>query len=211
MCGRLGIRRVGTCRGLMTLFVRFSRCFWRVISVCPSSFPLLLSPYPRFLLANLPNESAAADPESFDVSLLPSSVLEALEADSFWCLSKLLDGIQDNYIFAQPGILRQVKKMESLCARVDGAFFLPLSSHSFVTAADLSLPTVPSPSCSPSCRSPVLPIRRVHPVRLPVDELPPHARVERPKHRPNVGYLPRTSPPSPPLPSLRFPAPSRRY
>ncbi|BGP01645.1 GTPase-activating protein GYP1 [Rhodotorula toruloides] len=65
------------------------------------------------------------DPETFDVSVLPPAVLEALEADSFWCLSKLLDGIQDNYIFAQPGIQRLVKKMESLCARVDA----PLAAH----------------------------------------------------------------------------------
>ncbi|GAA5864094.1 hypothetical protein JCM3774_006376 [Rhodotorula dairenensis] len=66
-----------------------------------------------------------ADPESFDVSVLAPEVLEALEADSFWCLSKLLDGIQDNYIFAQPGIQRLVKKMETLCARVDA----PLAAH----------------------------------------------------------------------------------
>ena len=67
-----------------------------------------------------------SDPEEFDPSLLPPSALEALEADSFWCLSKLLDGIQDNYIFAQPGITRAVKKMELLCKRVDGQF-CPLS------------------------------------------------------------------------------------
>ncbi|GAA5889357.1 hypothetical protein JCM8208_007853 [Rhodotorula glutinis] len=66
-----------------------------------------------------------ADPETFDVSTLAPSVLEALEADSFWCLSKLLDGIQDNYIFAQPGIQRLVKKMDGLCARVDA----PLAAH----------------------------------------------------------------------------------
>ncbi|GAA5883939.1 hypothetical protein JCM16303_004712 [Sporobolomyces ruberrimus] len=66
-----------------------------------------------------------SDPEEFDPSLLPPSALEALEADSFWCLSKLLDGIQDNYIFAQPGITRAVKKMELLCKRVDA----PLAKH----------------------------------------------------------------------------------
>ena len=27
-----------------------------------------------------------------------------IEADSFWCMTKVLDGIQDNYTFAQPGI-----------------------------------------------------------------------------------------------------------
>ncbi|GAA5984105.1 hypothetical protein JCM5350_003779 [Sporobolomyces pararoseus] len=66
-----------------------------------------------------------SDPEEFDPSLLPPCALEALEADSFWCLSKLLDGIQDNYIFAQPGITRAVKKMELLCKRVDA----PLAKH----------------------------------------------------------------------------------
>ncbi|KAK4701910.1 TBC1 domain family member 2, partial [Phenoliferia sp. Uapishka_3] len=65
------------------------------------------------------------DPETYDVSALPPSVLEALEADSFWCLSKLLDGIQDNYIFAQPGIVRQVARMKELCSRVDA----PLAYH----------------------------------------------------------------------------------
>ncbi|GAA5855994.1 hypothetical protein JCM8547_002929, partial [Rhodosporidiobolus lusitaniae] len=65
------------------------------------------------------------DPSAFDLSVLPAFALEALEADSFWCLSKLLDGIQDNYIFAQPGIVRIVGKMEGLCARVDA----PLAAH----------------------------------------------------------------------------------
>ena len=36
-----------------------------------------------------------ADPETFDPGLLPPSVLNAVEADTFWCLSRLLDGIQD--------------------------------------------------------------------------------------------------------------------
>lgn len=64
--------------------------------------------------------SAESDPELYDVALLPPHALEALEADSFWCLSKLLDGIQDNYIFAQPGIQRQVRRMSELVARIDG-------------------------------------------------------------------------------------------
>ncbi|KAF9070082.1 rab-GTPase-TBC domain-containing protein [Rhodocollybia butyracea] len=66
-----------------------------------------------------------SDPEDFDPSLLPKQVLDAIEADSFWCLSRLLDGIQDNYIFAQPGIQRSVRRMADLVARIDA----PLSSH----------------------------------------------------------------------------------
>ena len=63
---------------------------------------------------------ADVDPELYDIANLPQNVVEAIEADSFWCLSKLLDGIQDNYIFAQPGIQRQVARMRELCCRVDG-------------------------------------------------------------------------------------------
>lgn len=64
------------------------------------------------------------DPELFDVTHLPPSVLAAIEADTFWCLSKLLDGIQDNYISHQPGIQRLVKRMGELVKRIDGKFHL---------------------------------------------------------------------------------------
>lgn len=65
------------------------------------------------------------DPEEIDPSVLPPAVVNAVEADSFWCLSRLLDGIQDNYITAQPGIQRSVKRMAELVARIDA----PLSEH----------------------------------------------------------------------------------
>ncbi|CEP06884.1 hypothetical protein [Parasitella parasitica] len=34
------------------------------------------------------------DPEQYDVGKLDKEILDVIEADSFWCLSKLLDGIQ---------------------------------------------------------------------------------------------------------------------
>jgi hypothetical protein len=55
-----------------------------------------------------------------DPGQLPKTVLDAVEADSFWCLTKLLDGIQDNYIIAQPGIQRQVSSLKDLTSRIDG-------------------------------------------------------------------------------------------
>ncbi|KAH0538113.1 hypothetical protein FGG08_005275 [Glutinoglossum americanum] len=61
-----------------------------------------------------PNIESGMDPGQ-----LPKSVLDAVEADSFWCLTKLLDGIQDNYIFAQPGIQRQVSALRDLTMRID--------------------------------------------------------------------------------------------
>jgi hypothetical protein len=71
--------------------------------------------------------STDSDPEQFDPGLLPEHVLNAIEADSFWCLSRLLDGIQDNYIFAQPGIQRSVRRMAELVARIDGPLMVPTS------------------------------------------------------------------------------------
>lgn len=54
-----------------------------------------------------------------DPGQLPRAVLDAVEADTFWCLTKLLDGIQDNYIVAQPGIHRQVAALRDLTTRID--------------------------------------------------------------------------------------------
>ncbi|CAE6444331.1 unnamed protein product [Rhizoctonia solani] len=61
-----------------------------------------------------------ADPESYDPACLPPHIMNAIEADTFWCLSRLLDGIQDNYIAQQPGIHRSVKRMAELVKRIDG-------------------------------------------------------------------------------------------
>ncbi|WFD24746.1 GTPase-activating protein [Malassezia equina] len=65
------------------------------------------------------------DPETFELASLPARVRAALEADTFWCLTKLLDGIQDNYIVAQPGIRRQLSVMGDVVARMDA----PLHAH----------------------------------------------------------------------------------
>jgi len=66
-----------------------------------------------------------ADFENSDVSKIPPSKLEFMEADCFWCLSKLLDGIQDHYTFAQPGIQRMTVKLKDLINRIDA----PLGRH----------------------------------------------------------------------------------
>jgi Rab-GTPase-TBC domain len=131
-------------------------------------FQIFLSAYigeliPKFLLISLLISLLDTDPEDFDPSLFPLHALSAIEADSFWCLSRLLDGIQDNYIFAQPGIQRSVKRMAELIARIDG-----LCNHihclcSFLSSSFLSL--------SSSIGSPRITKRRIHAVRLSLDEL----------------------------------------
>jgi hypothetical protein len=54
-----------------------------------------------------------------DPGQLPKPVLDAVEADCFWCLTKLLEGIQDNYVSGQPGIQRQVAGLRDLTTRID--------------------------------------------------------------------------------------------
>lgn len=91
-----------------------------------------------------------SDPEDFDPSILPAHVLNAIEADSFWCLSRLLDGIQDNYIFAQPGIQRSVRRMAELVGRIDGISCLFLLSHyslSLISVYSSSIDASGSPKC----------------------------------------------------------------
>lgn len=59
------------------------------------------------------------------MSDLPQETISDVEADCYWCLSKLLDGMQDHYTFAQPGIQRLVFNMKELVRRIDE----PMSRH----------------------------------------------------------------------------------
>ncbi|KAJ1362876.1 hypothetical protein KIN20_022583 [Parelaphostrongylus tenuis] len=66
---------------------------------------------------------------SFDVSQLTREQCNLVEADSFWCVSALLDSIHDNYTFAQPGIQRKVLQLRHLMSRVDRPLHLHLESN----------------------------------------------------------------------------------
>lgn len=59
--------------------------------------------------------------ETFDTNRLSSRVTSIIEADTFWCLSKLLDNITDNYIHEQPGIIRQVNDLRNLISKIDNS------------------------------------------------------------------------------------------
>ncbi len=72
------------------------------------------------------------NPRSCDVSQVPAEVLAAVEADSYWCLTKLLDGIQDHYTPSQPGVQRMVHRLELLVKRIDGAL------HAHIEAEGIS-------------------------------------------------------------------------
>lgn len=117
---------MATFKELTILRLRSSKSSLAHISVSHKTSLSFDLPISIFFVADLPRAllsspfSSASDPEQYDITHLPSSALDALEADTFWCLSKLLDGIQDNFIFAQPGIQRQVRRMGELVARIDG-------------------------------------------------------------------------------------------
>lgn len=72
---------------------------------------------------------ASADVENYPVSKIEEPGLDRLEADSFWCFSKLLDGIQDNYTFAQPGIQKRVNLLKELITRIDNNLHRHLEKH----------------------------------------------------------------------------------
>ena len=62
-------------------------------------------------------------------SLLSREHRDFVEADAYWCLTKVLDGIQDNYTFAQPGIQLKVKQLEDLTRRIDQELHEHLVGH----------------------------------------------------------------------------------
>lgn len=81
-------------------------------------------------------DDSTVDLNTFKLDSLTKEQLNIIEADSFWCLSKFLDCIQDNYIFAQLGIQAKVNQLKELIQRIDGELMvLSLTSngiHSFL-------------------------------------------------------------------------------
>ncbi|KAG0560564.1 hypothetical protein M758_10G185300 [Ceratodon purpureus] len=71
------------------------------------------------------SEYLEGDIDMWDLSKLSPGIISKVEADSFGCLSKLLDGIQDHYTFAQPGIQRLVFRFKELVRRIDE----PVAKH----------------------------------------------------------------------------------
>ncbi|CAF0875800.1 unnamed protein product [Rotaria sp. Silwood1] len=67
--------------------------------------------------------------ENFDISSLPETNRKIVEADSYWATSHLLEGIQDNYTFAQPGIQYKVRTLEELVKRIDEPLYRHLKNQ----------------------------------------------------------------------------------
>ncbi|KAH7826633.1 Tre-2/Bub2/Cdc16 (TBC) D family protein [Monocercomonoides exilis] len=54
------------------------------------------------------------DVKCYVLSELSESSLRDVEADAYWCYTRFLDPVQDNYTFAQKGVQMQVKSMEAI-------------------------------------------------------------------------------------------------
>ncbi|EAN31726.1 Rab-GTPase-TBC domain protein [Theileria parva strain Muguga] len=54
-----------------------------------------------------------------DISLLSDSTLTEVEADSFFCLSRILSELIENYTENQPGVYRSLKRLCDLVKRID--------------------------------------------------------------------------------------------
>ncbi|VAI19798.1 unnamed protein product [Triticum turgidum subsp. durum] len=77
-----------------------------------------------FLIVFL-SEHLEGNMDTWSMENLSLQDVSNIEADCYWCLSKFLDGMQDHYTFAQPGIQRLVFRLKELVHRIDE----PLSKH----------------------------------------------------------------------------------
>ncbi|KAF8069367.1 gyp1 [Scenedesmus sp. PABB004] len=80
-------------------------------------------------LAVFLSEALPGPLEGWSADGLGEGVLLDVEADCYWCLSKLLEGIQDHYTYAQPGIQRTVFRVKELVAKNNGAIVSHLEAE----------------------------------------------------------------------------------
>ncbi|OHT10469.1 TBC domain containing protein [Tritrichomonas foetus] len=72
-----------------------------------------------FLMQYYPNMSADEIASKSDIDELSEDQKNDIEADCFWCFSRLLDGIQDVFTKDQPGLYRMIENLESVLQRAE--------------------------------------------------------------------------------------------
>jgi hypothetical protein len=68
------------------------------------------------------SEHLEGNMDTWSMDNLSEQDISNIEADCYWCLSKFLDGMQDHYTFAQPGIQHLVFRLKELARRIDGVW-----------------------------------------------------------------------------------------
>lgn len=66
---------------------------------------------------------------NLDVDSVPPSVLSAVEAGAYWCLTRLLSDIQDHYTSGQPGIQQMLLRLADIVRRVDEKLYNHLAQQ----------------------------------------------------------------------------------
>ncbi|CDO91884.1 unnamed protein product [Kluyveromyces dobzhanskii CBS 2104] len=90
----------------------------------------LVTPFFQVFLSEYLSPSTKDDVYTLDpLTYLTAEQLSDVEADCFWCLSKLLEQITDYFIHGQPGILKQVKNLSQLVKRIDSDLFSHFDSE----------------------------------------------------------------------------------
>jgi hypothetical protein len=97
---------------------------------------------------------------------VPPAALEELEADVYWCLTKLLEGIQDHYTPSQPGIQRMIHQLRELVHRINGVLPPPAAASCARVRPRAAprrppppSPPYPPPNPQPPLRTPSLPLQ----------------------------------------------------
>mmetsp|Transcript_3655 Transcript_3655/g.9275 ORF Transcript_3655/g.9275 Transcript_3655/m.9275 type:complete len:416 (+) Transcript_3655:73-1320(+) len=97
----------------------------------------VLLPLLAVFLADLAGSNSIDGLDAAYLSNLNAESLEVVEADCFWCLSKVLSEKHDHYTHGQPGVQRMVQRYREVLRRIDTT----LSEHLEEQGVQL-LPTV---------------------------------------------------------------------
>ena len=77
-------------------------------------------------LRNAPDIESTLDLSEEGLLDLGEEVLMLVEADSYWCFTKMMDRIQTNYTHNQPGLTKMMHKMEEIIKLVDFDLYMRL-------------------------------------------------------------------------------------
>jgi len=67
--------------------------------------------------------------QNLDIESISEIQRRNLEADCYWCMNKLLERIQENYVCSQPGIQKNIRHLEYLIKRIDVNLYNHLKKH----------------------------------------------------------------------------------
>lgn len=79
----------------------------------------LLLPFINVFLRPYADVKSWDELDGIKIDTIDSEAVDNVEADSYWCLSKLVARIQDHYTFSQPGIQRLLNRLSDLVKRID--------------------------------------------------------------------------------------------